>query len=90
MTTLALNKPYGTYQKVNYQTVDFTPVKSIAINLLKLVLVLLVVLSAVIVAVALFNLIVIASQFVVGWFAIHGWQVAVTIGVFVGAWKMKP
>lgn len=88
MTTLA--QPYGTYQKVNYQTVDLEPMKRLGIGLLKLVAVLFIALALVVVAFTLFQVIVFVSQFVVGWFAVHGWQVAVTGMIFIGAWKVKP
>ena len=88
MTTLA--KPYGTYQRFDYQTVDLEPMKRLGIGLLKLVAVLFIALALVVVALTLFQVLVFVSQFIVGWFAVHGWQVAVTGLVFVGAWMVKP
>lgn len=88
MTTLA--KPYGTYQQFTYQTVDLEPMKRLGTGLLKLVALLFIALALVVVALTLFQVIVFVSQFIVGWFAVHGWQVAVTGMVFIGAWKVKP
>ncbi len=88
MTTLA--KPYGTYQRFEYQTVDLEPMRKLGIGLLKLVAVLFIALALLVVALTLFQVIVFVSQFIVGWFVIHGWQVAVTGMIFIGAWKVKP
>ena len=91
MTALSLNhKPYGTYQQFKYQTVDLEPMKRLGIGLLKLVAVLFIALALVVVALTLFQVLVFVSQFIVGWFAVHGWQVAVTGMIFIGAWKVKP
>ena len=86
----ALSKPYGTYQRFDYQTVDLEPMKRLGIGLLKLVAVLFIALALVVVALTLFQVLVFVSQFIVGWFAVHGWQVAVTGMIFIGAWKVKP
>ena len=88
MTTLA--KPYGTYQRFEYQTVDLEPMRKLGIGLLKLVAVLFIALALLVVALTLFQVIVFVSQFIVGWVTVHGWQVAVTASIFVGAWKVKP
>ena len=88
MTTLA--KPYGTYQRFDYQTVDLEPMRKLGIGLLKLVAIAFITLALVIVALTLFQVIVFVAQFIVGWFALHGWQVAVTSSIFIGAWKVKP
>lgn len=90
MTTLAITKPYGTYQKFNYQTVDLEPMRKLGIGLLKLVAVLFIALALVVVAITLFQVIVFVSQFVGAWLMIHGWQVAVTGLIFLGAWRVKP
>lgn len=88
MTTLA--KSYGTYQRFDYQTVDLEPMKKLGLGLLKLIAIAFITLALVVVAVTLFQVIVFVSQFIVGWFAVHGWQVAVTGMIFIGAWKVKP
>lgn len=88
MTTLA--KPYGTYQRFDYQTVDLEPMKRLGIGLLKLVAVLFIALALVVVAFTLFQVIVFVAQFVGAWLMLQGWQVAVTGMIFIGAWKVKP
>lgn len=90
MSTLAISKPYGTYQRFDYQSVDLEPMRKLGIGLLKLVAIAFIALALVVVALTLFQVIVFVSQFIVGWFAVHGWQVAVTGLVFVGAWRVKP
>lgn len=90
MTTLAGIKPYGTYQQFKYQTVDLEPMKRLGIGLLKLVAVLFIALALVVVALTFFQVIVFVAQFVGAWLMLHGWQVAVTSIIFVGAWKVKP
>jgi uncharacterized membrane protein YqjE len=86
----ALSKPYGTYQRFDYQTVDLEPMKRLGIGLLKLVAILFIALALVVVAFTLFQVIVFVSQFIVGWFAVHSSQVLIVGAVFVGAWKVKP
>ena len=81
---------YGTYQRFKYQTVNLDPIKKLAVSLVKLFFIALLFVSAVVVAVAVFQLIVIASNILVAWFAVHGWQVGLTVAVFVGAWRVKP
>lgn len=88
MTTLS--QSYGTYQRFDYQTVDLEPMKWLGIDLLKLVAVLFIALALVVVALTLFQVIVFVAQFVGAWLMPHGWQVAVTGMVFIGAWKVKP
>lgn len=83
-------KPYGTYQRFEYQTVDLEPMRKLGIGLLKLVAVLFIALALLVVALTLFQVIVFVSQFIVGWVTVHGWQVAVTGMIFIGAWKVKP
>ena len=88
MTTLA--KPYGTYQRFDYQTVDLEPMRKLGIGLLKLVAILFIALALIVVALTLFQVVVFVAQFVGTWLMIHGWQVAVTGMIFIGAWKVKP
>lgn len=90
MTTLAITKTYGTYQRFDYQSVDLEPMRKLGIGLLKLVAIAFIALALVVVALTLFQVIVFVSQFLVGWFAVHGWQVAVTGMIFIGAWKAQP
>lgn len=88
MTTLA--KPYGTYQRFDYQTVDLEPMRKLGLGLLKLVAVLFIALALVVVALTLFQVLVFVAQFVGAWLMLQGWQVAVTGMIFIGAWKVKP
>lgn len=90
MSTLAAVKPYGTYQKFEYQTVDLQPMRTLGLAMLKLIAVLFIAIAALVVAITLFQMLVVASQFVGAWLLLHGWQVGITAVVFYGAWKVKP
>lgn len=90
MSTLAAVKPYGTYQKFEYQTVDLQPLKQLGLGMLKLIAVLFIALAALVVTITLFQMIVVTSQIVGAWLLVHGWQVGITTVVFYGAWKVKP
>lgn len=88
MTTLV--KPYGTYQRFEYQTVDLEPMRKFGIGLLKLVAILFIALALIVVALTVFQVVVFVAQFVGAWLMIPGWQVGITAIVFAGAWKVKP
>lgn len=90
MSTLAASKPYGTYQRVQYQTVDLQPLKQLGLGMLKLIAVLFIAIATLVVAITLFQMLVVASQFVGAWLLVHGWQVGITAVVFYGSWKVKP
>ena len=81
---------YGTYQRFEYQTANLEPLKKLAVNIAKIMFAMLVIALMSIVAVAVFQMIVIAANIVVAWFVVHGWQIAVTLAVFTAAWKVKP
>lgn len=83
-------KPYGTYQTFDYQTVNLAPMKKFGLGLLKLVAVLFVLVALTVACVMLFNLVVIASNYALGWVAVHGWQVLLTGVIFKGAMLVKP
>ena len=81
---------YGTYQRVQYQTVDLEPMKKLGLAVLKMVAVLFVALALIIVALTVFQMVVIAANFVGAWLIVNGWQLGVVALVFTVAWKVKP
>lgn len=81
---------YGTYQRFEYQTVNLDPIKKLTVSLVKLLFIALVFVSAVVVALALFQMVVIAANIIGAWLMVHGWQVGLTVTIFYGAWRVKP
>lgn len=90
MTTLSITKPYGTYQKFQYQTVDLEPMKKLGLALLKLIAVVFVALALVIVALTMFQLVLVAANFIGGWLIANGLQLLTgfSAGAFM-MWGMK-
>lgn len=86
MNTLA----YGTYQRFEYQTINLQPLKSALVTLCKILGWLIVFAAMLIVALAVFQAIYVATSFAIAWLVMHGLQLCVVAGVFVGAWFAQP
>jgi uncharacterized membrane protein YqjE len=83
---IIMNTTYGTYQRFEYQTVDLTPMKHLAIGLLKMIALVLIVAALFVVAMTMFQVLVWFGT----WFAANLVQIAIVHCVFYGFWKMKP
>ena len=77
---------YGTYQRFTYQTVSLPSIKPILIQMLKALFIVLIALSAIVVAVALFQVVLIVST----WFVANLVNISIVTSVFVVAWMVKP